>query len=70
MKKTNHGSDIVAHGRNKLGYKITLLRKTNKAGEIRHFVVAENPHTGKRMRFSSEAAITPAYNLYKAMLNA
>ena len=71
MKKTRHGSDIVTSATNaKLGYKVTLLRKTNTAGEIRHFVVVTNKDTGKRLRFHSVLGISPAYTTYKALVNA
>ena len=71
MKKTAHNSDIVTSARNtKLGYKVSLLRKTSKAGEIRHFVVVANDETGKRLRFHSVLGIAPAFATYKALLNA
>ena len=71
MKKTNHGSEIVTRGINtKLDYMVTLLRKTSKAGEIRHFVVVTNHATGKRIRFPSTLGIQLSYNIYKGLLNA
>jgi len=71
MNKTAHNSEIVSTAVNsKLNYKVTLLRKTNKAGEIRHFVVLQNHQTGKRLRFHSVLVIAPAYAQFKALANA
>ena len=71
MKKTAHNSEIVATAINsKLDYKVALLRKTNKAGEIRHFVTVTNHQTGKRLRFHSVLGLAPAYAQFKALANA
>lgn len=71
MKKTNHGTEIVARAINtKLDYKVVLLRKTNKAGEIRHYVSVIDHKTGKALRFPSVAGIAPAFAKFKAMANA
>lgn len=71
MKKTTHNSEIVSRAINtRMDYKVTLLRKTNKAGEIRHFVVVTHHATGKRFRFPSVLGIAPAYAQFKALANA
>ena len=71
MKKTNHGTEIVARAINtKLDYKVTLLRKTNKGGEIRHFITVQNHKTGEYVRFPSVSGLAPAFAMYKGLANA
>ena len=71
MKKTNHGTDIIASAINrKLDCKVVLLRKTNKAGEIRHYVSVIDHKTGNAVRFPSTSGIAQSFAKFKAMANA
>ena len=55
-------SDSVAHGK-----EVSLTRKTNIDGEIRHGVVLTSKRYGTHRRVATFSTIAPAYKLYKAL---
>ena len=70
FEKTANGTEIIKREDNKLGYEVSLTRRTTKSGNIRHGVVLTNKRTGGHMRMKSYLGIAPAFNLYKTFLNA
>ena len=67
FEKTMRGTEIIKTGSNK-DYEVALTRRTTKNGTIRHAVVITK--NGIRTLVKSYTTLAPAFNLYKAILNA
>ena len=69
IEKTESGLEILKRDRSTVkGKTVSLTRKTNKAGEIRHGVVLTSNRTGIHRRVGTFTELAPAYKLYKAMV--
>lgn len=69
IEKTESGLEILRRAESTVkGKTVSLTRKTNKAGEIRHGVVLTNNRTGTHRRVGTFTEIAPAFKLYKAMV--
>ena len=69
--KTANGTEIIREDVNtNLDYTVALTRKTTKNGNVRHAVVITNNRTGIRTLIKSFLTLSPAFALYKNMLNA
>ena len=70
MRTTENGLEILKEAESTIaGKTVMLTRKTNKAGEIRHGVVLESTR-GTHIRIGTFDTLTPAFNLYKALVKA
>lgn len=68
VERTNKGLEIIRSADSTIdGVRVVLTRKTNKAGEIRHGVVLENPVCGRHQKVGTFTSITPAFKAYKAL---
>lgn len=68
MNKTASGLEIIKEADSTIqGKRVSLTRKTNKAGEIRHGVVLTNTRNGHHHRVGTFTEITPAFKLYKSL---
>lgn len=71
MEKTRSGLEIVKRADSIVsGKEVVLTRKTNKAGEIRHGVVLTSKRHGYHKKVGTFGTIAPAFNLYKALVQA
>ena len=69
FEKTMNGTEIIKKATAVNGYEVLLTRRTTKSGNIRHGVVIK-PQRGRYTRLKSFHGISPAFNLYKHILNA
>lgn len=68
MNKTESGLEIIKEADSTIqGKRVSLTRKTNKAGEIRHGVVLTNTRNGHHHRIGTFTEIAPAFKLYKSL---
>lgn len=68
MNKTASGLEIIKEADSTIqGKRVSLTRKTNKAGEIRHGVVLTNTRNGHHHRIGTFTEIAPAFKLYKSL---
>lgn len=68
MERTEKGLEIIKTSDSTIkGKTVTLTRKTNKAGEIRHGVVLTNTRNGHHHRIGTFTEIAPAFKLYKSL---
>lgn len=71
MKKLASGLEILKEESTKSGNMIvSLTRKTNKAGEIKHGVVLTNPVSGRHRKVRTFDGVSGAMAVYKALVNA
>lgn len=71
IEKTERGLEILKQSESTVkGKTVSLTRKTNKAGEIRHGVVLTNDRTGGHRRIGTFTELAPAFKLYKALAKA
>lgn len=69
IEKTESGLEVLKREKSTVkGKSVSLTRKTNKAGEIRHGVVLTNNSTGTHRRVATFTEITPAFKLYKSLV--
>lgn len=69
FEKTESGLEIIKEAASTIrGKNVTLTRKTNKAGEVRHGVVLTNTRNGHHQRIGTFTEIAPAFKLYKSLV--
>lgn len=69
--KTESGLEIIKEANSTIrGKRVSLTRKTNKAGEIRHGVVLTNTRNGHHHRIGTFTEVAPAFKLYKSLAQA
>ena len=70
MERTNTGLEIIKKAESTVaGKTVSLTRKTNLKGEIRHGVVLTSA-SGHHRRVATFTSIAPAYNLYRSLAKA
>ena len=71
MEKTASGLEIIRSAECTIkGKEVSLTRKTNKAGEIRHGVVLTSKRYGTHRKIGTFPALEPAFKLYKSLAQA
>ena len=69
--KTESGLEIIKEAASTInGKTVSLTRKTNKAGEVRHGVVLTNTRNGHHHKIGTFTELTPAFKLYKSLVQA
>lgn len=69
--KTESGLEIIKEAASTInGKTVSLTRKTNKAGEVRHGVVLTNTRNGHHHKIGTFTELAPAFKLYKSLAQA